>query len=69
MKSFRFRGTAEGACRVSEVQVIGIEVFDDVELGAVECTPKITIGDTSSVLNGGASGVFGGVIGSVSYTE
>ena len=50
VKTFRFVGKEKNSCRVGEVEVKGIEVFDSPD-GEVSCTPKLTIGGKSKVLD------------------
>lgn len=42
--SYRFYGTAQGACRITEFKLHGVEAIDD-ESDSYSCTPKILIGD------------------------
>jgi hypothetical protein len=50
-KSFRFVGSQSGACKVGEIQVTGIEVYNSGDANEVSCTPKLTIGAESQNLS------------------
>lgn len=43
--SYRFKGSAEGACRITEFKLHGVEAIDD-DQDRYACTPKIFIGET-----------------------
>ena len=47
---YRFQGSAQGACRVSEVKLHGIESIDSDET-SYACTPKITLDGTTTELS------------------
>ena len=51
VKSFRFVGSQQGSCRVGQVEVKGIDVYDSEE-EEVSCAPKITIGGQSMEVDG-----------------
>jgi hypothetical protein len=50
VKTFRFVGSKNGACRIGEVEVRGVEMYDSSD-NDLRCTPKLTIGGISKVLS------------------
>lgn len=48
--TFRFYGSQSGSCRVSEVELYGVEVIDSTAT-SYDCTPELTVAGVSTTLS------------------